>query len=150
MIVQCKVLVCEAKIPTRATDGSAGYDLSSIENVLIDVGSRRLISTGITMKIPKDSYGRIAPRSGLSLHYCLDIGAGVIDSDYTGEIKVLLINNGSSPFQVTCGDRIAQIIFERIYLPEMRSVTSIDETERSSNGFGSTGLKQSSSVQERE
>ena len=150
MIVQCKVLVCEAKIPTRATDGSAGYDLSSIENVLIDVGSRRLISTGITMKIPKDSYGRIAPRSGLSLHYCLDIGAGVIDSDYTGEIKVLLINNGSSPFQATCGDRIAQIIFERIYLPEMRSVTSIDETERSSNGFGSTGLKQSSSVQERE
>ena len=150
MIVQCKLLVCEAKIPTRATDGSAGYDLSSIENVLIDVGSRRLISTGITMKIPKDSYGRIAPRSGLSLHYCLDIGAGVIDSDYTGEIKVLLINNGSSPFQVTCGDRIAQIIFERIYLPEMRSVTSIDETERSSNGFGSTGLKQSSSVQERE
>ena len=106
-MVECNLLTPDAKLPYRATPGSAGNDLYSAECCEIEPGSRKLISTGIALQIPKHTYGRIAPRSGLSFHHYLDICAGVIDSDYTGEIKVLLANNGTnlSTFMLVTGLR---------------------------------------------
>jgi len=92
------------------------------------------------MIIPSGHYGRIAPRSGLAYKSMIDIGAGVIDSDYRGEVKVLMINSSNVEFQVTKGMRIAQLILERASTPDIIEVGSLDETERSNGGFGSTGL----------
>lgn len=135
-----------AALPTKGSDGAAGYDLYSTEEVTIPPGERRLVSTGLRMKIPSTLYGRIAPRSGLAVRNNIDIGAGVIDSDYRGEIKVLLINNGNRDVvHLEASTRIAQIVFERIAHPVFRTCTeeefdSAGATSRGSGGFGSTGL----------
>jgi dUTP pyrophosphatase len=84
-------------------------------------------------------YGRVAPRSGLTVKHGIHVGAGVIDPDYTGEIKVALFNLGDGPFEVKKGDRIAQLILERCETPYVREITEISETERGDGGFGSTG-----------
>ena len=97
-----------------------------------------LIPTGWKFKLPPGTYGRIAPRSGLSLKG-IDVGAGVIDRDYRGEIKVLLINNSAQPFAVNKGDRIAQLICEKIVYPYIKE-DILDYTTRGDKGFGSTGL----------
>ena len=99
-----KLLDPAARLPTRATSGSAGYDLYCAENTLIvPPGTRRPVNTGIAIAIPQGTYARIAPRSGLSVKG-LDIGAGVVDSDYRGPIKAVLINNSEVPFQIYQGD----------------------------------------------
>lgn len=95
-----------AVLPSKDKN-NAGYDLSSIDNEIINPGQRKLISTGIKIELPQGCYGRIAPRSGLSLKHSLDIGAGVIDKSYQGVVKVLLINNGKNDYHVKIGDRIA-------------------------------------------
>jgi dUTP pyrophosphatase len=131
-----------AKLPRRADDGAAGYDLTSIENITIPSRSRSLVSTGLSIQLPMYSYGRVAPRSGLSVKG-IDVGAGVIDESYRGIVKVLLINNSENEFNVSVGDRIAQLLIEPIYYPDVDSVSSIEElssTSRGSGGFGSTGL----------
>ena len=132
-----------ARLPKRADEGAAGYDLTSIENISIPPRSRSLISTGLSIQLPMYSYGRIAPRSGLSVKG-LDVGAGVIDESYTkGLIKVLLINNSDNDFVVNVGDRIAQLLVEPIYYPDVEHVKSLDNlsiTTRGANGFGSTGI----------
>lgn len=139
IVVNCKLLSVHARIPARATPGSAGYDLRSVEDCTIEPGSRKLISTGVAFKIPSCTYGRIASRSGLSLLHSIDVCAGVIDSDYTGEIKVLLANNGQQPYKVFCYEKIAQIIFEKIESANIRVVPRLEATERACNGFGSSG-----------
>jgi dUTP pyrophosphatase len=133
-----------AKLPTRATAGAAGYDLYSIEDKHVPVsGGATLVRTGLKMAIPPGLYGRIAPRSGLALKHGLTTGAGVIDSDYRGEVGVLLFNHGVGTYNIKKGDRIAQIIFERIATPELVEVTPDQfdgsATERSAGGYGSTG-----------
>jgi len=131
-----------AKLPKRADEGAAGYDLTSIENISIPPKSRSLISTGLSIQLPMYSYGRIAPRSGLSVKG-LDVGAGVIDESFRGIIKVLLINNNDTAFQVSEGDRIAQLLVEPIYYPDVETVSSLEElssTSRGEGGFGSTGV----------
>lgn len=131
----------DAFIPSRACEADAGYDLSSIESVEIAPGSRRLVSTGIAIQIPVDCYARVAPRSGVSTKG-IDIGAGVVDASYRGEVKVLMINHGQQPYRVKAGDRIAQMIFERIYTPmKLTEVlhSELSETVRGAGGFGSTG-----------
>ena len=133
-------LKTEAILPTRATSGSAGYDLTAVQNDVIEPGSRRLIPIGVAIKLPEGVYGRIAPRSGLAVKKGIQVGAGVIDPDYTGEIHVLLFNHGSEPFEIRAGDRIAQLILERFEFHEVRQVDSITETLRGSGGFGSTGV----------
>jgi dUTP pyrophosphatase len=90
--------------------------------------------------VPKDCYARIAPRSGLAFKYGIQVGAGVVDSDYTGEIKVLQFNHGAYDFTIKAGDRIAQLIFERIFTNELEEVEELVKTERGAGGFGSTGL----------
>ncbi len=127
-----------ALLPVRATPFSAGLDLFSSEEAVVRPNTRRLISTGLSIRLPKDSYGRIAPRSGLSLRG-YEIGGGVIDSDYRGIVKVIMINNSNENYIINFGDKIAQLIVERIYNLDPVLVTELDVTERGEKGFGSTG-----------
>lgn len=134
-------LTPDAKIPQQGSGGAAGYDLFSNhpEEITIKPFGRRLIPTGIAMAIPVGYYGRIAPRSGLALKNGIDVGAGVVDSDYRGEICVILFNFGQEDFKIKKGDKIAQIIFEKVAIPVLFEVKELDSTYRGSGGFGSTG-----------
>ena len=116
-LLEVTPLTSNGKIPQRSTSGAAGYDLHSAEDKDIPPLSRELISTDIAIKVPDGTYGRIAPRSGLAVR-SIDIGAGVVDKDYTGNVKALLINNSKGNFQVKKGDRIAQLILESIKTPD--------------------------------
>jgi dUTP pyrophosphatase len=136
-----KKLNDKAIAPSRGTRYAAGYDLSSVENYTLQPMERKLFKTGIAIAIPLEFavYGRIAPRSGLALKDGIDVMAGVVDSDYRGEICVLLINLGASPKQISIGDKIAQLIFERPYSVDFEETDTLPATERGESGFGSTG-----------
>ena len=129
----------------RATKGSVGFDLQAAVEVIINAHSRALVATDLAIQLPAGTYGRIAPKSGLAVKAMIDVGAGVIDSDYRGNVKVLLINNSCDSFAVWKGDQIAQLIVERAYMGEAEMVDSLEETERGEGGFGSTGLKRGAS-----
>ena len=129
------------KAPVRKHPTDAGCDIHSAEKLLIHPDMRRVVSTHLAISVPKGHYGRIAPRSGLALKYGVDVLAGVIDSDFRGEIKVILTNTGCEHFEINVGDRIAQLIIEKISTPRIEVVESLDETIRGDGGFGSTGLK---------
>jgi dUTP pyrophosphatase len=131
--------------PVKATLMSAGFDLASVEAVTIAPGERAVVSTGLSITCPPGTYGRLAPRSGLAAKHGIDILAGVIDSDYTGIVKAVVLNTGTDPFEVTPGMRICQLIFERYeafpvtkYM-NMKLDGTLDPTERGSRGFGSSG-----------
>jgi dUTP pyrophosphatase len=131
-----------AQVPRRVDKGAAGYDLYSAENIVVNKGTRCLVSTEISIQLPQETYGRVAPRSGLSVKG-IDVGAGVIDESYTGVVKVLLINNSESDFTVKVGDRIAQLIIEKCFYPDIKVVNSLselDSTDRGEGGFGSSGI----------
>ena len=129
----------DAKLPERKTSGSAGYDLFSNNDYRLLPFHREWILTGIKISLPKGLFGRILPRSSLSSIY-VDTGAGVIDEDYRGEIKVLLINNHQNNiFLVNKGMRIAQMVVEKYYEVGFECSHELDETDRGNNGFGSTG-----------
>lgn len=130
-----------ATLPKRATQDSAGYDLYSCERRVIHPHQRALIATGISIDLPAGCYGRIASRSGLAWKHAIDVGAGVIDPGYTGELKVLLFNESDVRYEVNIGDRIAQLICERFATPDVLHVLATDDrnTERLCNGFGSSG-----------
>lgn len=159
LIVKFQKLHDDVQLPVQGTPGSAGYDLFAYDNTLINPGERKLISTGLIMEVYNktddkknlyyDFMGEIRSRSSLALKG-IDVGAGVIDSDYRGEIKVLLCNNNtstngalSSPFVIKKGDRIAQLIFTTISHPKIKVVKktkSVSTTDRNTGGFGSTGV----------
>ena len=109
-----KLLLPTARAPERATVGSAGYDLAAAEAVTVPARGQALARTGLSLCLPPGCYGRIAPRSGLAVRHGLHVGAGVVDSDYTGEVKVVLFNLGPSDVTFAVGDRVAQLILERI------------------------------------
>jgi dUTP pyrophosphatase len=135
-----KKLTYDAILPTRGSDGSVGYDLYSVvDTVVPSQAGNTIVGTGIALCIPLDCYGRIAPRSGLAAKHCIQVGAGVIDPDYTGEIKVVLFNHGTEDFEIKKGDRIAQLILERCETPPVEEIGLLQETLRGSDGFGSTG-----------
>lgn len=100
--------------------------------------------TGLSIAIPEQTYARIAPRSGLAVKKFLDVGAGVVDYDYRGEVGVVLFNHGEEDFEVKVGDRIAQLILERISMADCVETDMLFDTERGSAGFGSTGVGVSS------
>lgn len=129
-------------VPQRATSGSAGYDLSACEDAVVPPRGRMMIDTGVVVQFPCDHYARVAPRSGLTLKKGLDVGAGIIDSDFTSSIRVILFNHTDEPFIVNVGDRIAQLIFIKISTPEVLFVEyeHLQQTQRGTNGFGSTGV----------
>lgn len=138
--MKIKLLDKNAKIPFRANKTDAGADLCSIENYKIKPLERKAISTGISVKIPDGYYGRIAPRSGLAYKNGIDVLAGVIDSDYTGEIKVILFNTDKEKsFEINKGDRIAQLIIEDHFNFDFEVVDELVDTERGDKGFGSSG-----------
>lgn len=137
--MKVKKLNQEAILPTRGSAESIGADIYSIEDIVIPSGEHRLISTGISAQAPEGCYIRIAPRSGLAAKHSVDVLAGVVDRDYTGEIKVILINNSNQLFNISAGDRIAQLICERATITDIIEVDNLEDTERSSAGFGSTG-----------
>jgi len=139
--LQVKRTHADAITPFRASDFAAGYDISSCENASVPARGQAIIDTGFIFVIPKGHYGRLAPRSGLASRYSIDVGAGVIDADYRGTVKVLLFNHSDNVFNINKGDRIAQLILERISLPEVFEVDEIDDTVRGENGFGSTGIR---------
>ena len=129
----------DAVLPKRANAEDAGYDLSSVEDVVIPAGSWKLVSTGIGFTVPEGTYGRVAPRSGLSTKG-LHVGAGVVDRGYTNVVKVLLFNHASTDFEVKKGDRIAQLILEKIIQCPVEEVAELDVSDRGLGGFGSTGM----------
>tara|TARA_B100000401_G_scaffold48427_1_gene28404 strand:+ start:1399 stop:1830 length:432 start_codon:yes stop_codon:yes gene_type:complete len=137
--LQIKRLTLDATLPTRASPGSVGYDLYSLNDLVIQPNSRDIVSTGVCATIPYGCYGRIAPRSGLTVKYGIHVGAGVIDPDYTGELKVCLFNLGSVPFEIKQGERIAQLILEKCSTPLIQEVNELQKTMRANRGFGSTG-----------
>ena len=128
----------DARLPTREGN-AAGYDVYSVSGLSIPAGGRALVATGLKIAAPPGTYIRVAPRSGLAWKHGVQTGAGVVDEDYRGEIKVLLLNHGAEEFRVGKGDRVAQLVFERIATPALKAVASLDGTERGAGGFGSTG-----------
>lgn len=136
--LKIKLLNKDSRIPYRAEPGSAGYDVFSTKPIEIYPGTRQLVSTGISTEFSKSYYLRVAPRSGLSLKG-IDIGAGVIDSSYRGEIRVLFINNSETTLTFPKGTKIAQLIMERCEEPLIIVSNFLNVSQRNENGFGSTG-----------
>jgi len=129
--------------PARATVTSAGFDLRAAvdEPVSLPPGSRALVPTGISMAIPAGHEGQVRPRSGLAIKHGVTLlnSPGTIDSDYRGEIKVIMINLGEDTFVIHRGDRIAQLVISTLTDCELVGVESLDETPRGEGGFGSSG-----------
>jgi dUTP pyrophosphatase len=140
MALLVKKLVDNAVVPTRATEGAAGYDLTSVEKIVVPSLGRAAVPLGVSIQVPHGTYGRIAPRSGLAFKYGIDVLAGVIDEDYRGEVKVILYNTSERDYIVNPGDRVAQLIIEKIETPDVATVLEFEESVRGSGGFGSTGV----------
>src|SRR6266478_1059684 len=128
-----------AILPTHGSALAAGHDLYSIEELAIEPRQRLLAQTGLAVAIPEGHYGRIAPRSGLALRTGLDVLSGVIDADYRGEIGCLLYNTGDETINLPAQSKICQLIIEKIITPEAAWADEINETDRGSGEFGSTG-----------
>jgi dUTP pyrophosphatase len=132
----------DAREPTRAHEGDAGYDLYALEAATIGPGERASVGTGIAVAIPDGWAGLVLPRSGLAARHGITLpnAPGLIDSGYRGEVRVLLLNSDArEPFEVAPGDRIAQLLLVRHEAPELIEVDSLDETVRGAGGFGSSG-----------
>jgi|LGOV01.1.fsa_nt_gb dUTP pyrophosphatase len=138
----------EISLPAYETDGSAGMDIRANfpaemreEGVVLAAGARALIPTGMKFEIPLGYEVQIRPRSGLALKHGVTLvnAPGTIDSDYRGEVGMILINLGVEPFRVTHGERVAQMVFAQVARCEITEVTSLTSTERGAGGFGSTG-----------
>jgi dUTP pyrophosphatase len=126
-------------IPQYAHAGDAGADITASEKIAIPPRERALVSTGVRLEIPEGCVGLIWPRSGLAVKKGIDCGAGVIDSHYRGEVKILLFNHSDTEFQVEPGDRIAQILIQKVKRVEFLPADQLNETARKDAGFGSTG-----------
>ncbi|MFH0798487.1 MAG: dUTP diphosphatase [Candidatus Woesearchaeota archaeon] len=129
-------------LPKYHTQGSAGMDVHSAEDLILKKGEIRLISTGLYMAFPEGYELHIRPRSGLAFKHGITVlnSPATIDSDYRGELKVLLINHGGADFGIRKGDRIAQIVLNKFESIEWEPVDELDDTERKSGSFGSTGV----------
>ena len=130
-ILKVKILSDKSKIPLRTSLCAAGFDLYSAEDKIIEPYSVSLISTGIAVEIPPLRYGRIAPKSSLSKKTM--IGAGVIDWDYRGDVKVLIYNLTNTQINISCGDAVAQLILEKISMPNLIVADSLSYTSRNTS-----------------
>ena len=129
-------------VPTYATTGAAGMDIVSAEALILAPGARHAVATGFAIAIPAGFEVQVRPRSGLALKNgvtCLNT-PGTIDSDYRGEVKIILANLGTVPFEIKRGDRIAQLVPAPVQRARFAMVDSLDETARGAGGFGSTGV----------
>lgn len=139
MKVAVKKIVPEARIPVYHHEGDAGMDLFSSVQIIIRPGETVAVPTGIQMAIPFGYVGLIWDKSGIALKGVHRL-AGVVDSGYRGEVKVVLTNLGHEPFEITPGMKIAQMLIQRVEAPEIVEVEELDKTSRGEGGFGSTGL----------
>lgn len=144
--VRCELQVTrlheDARLPTYAHPGDAGMDLAAVEALEIGPGERVAAATGLAIAVPDGWVGLVHPRSGLALRAGLTVvnAPGTVDAGYRGELKVLLVNLGDEPVQVRPGDRIAQLVLQRVGRAEVVEVAELDATQRGSGGFGSTGV----------
>lgn len=120
---------------------AAGYDIYASQDAVVPAQGQGLVATDISIIVPVGTYGRVAPRSGLTVKHGISTGAGVIDADYRGEVKVVLFNHSTKDFEIRKGDRIAQLVLEKIVMAEVKQITEEEllTTDRGSGGFGSTG-----------
>ncbi|KAL4331784.1 hypothetical protein GQ457_07G026240 [Hibiscus cannabinus] len=139
-LLKVKKLSEKAVLPSRGSALAAGYDLSSATDTTVPARGKALIPTDLSISVPEGTYGRVAPRSGLAWKHSIDVGAGVIDADYRGPLGVILFNYSDVEFEVKVGDRIAQLIIEKIMTPDVLEVEDLDSTTRGGGGFGSTGV----------
>ena len=135
--LQVRRLAPSAQLPHRGSHRAAGFDICSAEEKVLLAGDRALVRTGLAIGVPPGTYGRLAPRSGPALREGINVGAGVCD--HSGEVGVILFNHGSDKFVIQPGDRIAQLIIERIELPDVEEVDELPQTGRGAACLGSTG-----------
>lgn len=142
-VLQVKRLSDTAVLPVRGSEWAAGYDLSASRSTTIPAGGRGIVATDLQLACPAGTYGRIAPRSGLTVKQGIHVGAGVVDADYRGPVGVVLFNLGTDDLVVKPGDRIAQLILEAIVMADVEEVVDgeLEPTVRGSGGFGSTGVE---------
>lgn len=139
-MLKVKLLHTDAKVPSRANPTDAGLDLYSVEEVTLGASCFYTIDTGISMAVPDGYVGRILPRSGLAVKGGIDVLAGVVDSSYRGSVKVVLVNHGFRPCRIKPGDRMAQLVIQKIELWTPNVVEELDSTARGEKGFGSSGI----------
>jgi dUTP pyrophosphatase len=137
--LKVKRLHPDAVLPQKAHDTDAGYDLSSVEDKVINGRDWAWIDVGLAISVPHGTYGRVAPRSGMS-GKGTTVGAGVIDENFNGNLKVLIFNLGPEPLHIKKSDRIAQLILEKIEHLPVLEVEELTPTQRGTKGFGSTGV----------
>jgi dUTP pyrophosphatase len=130
------------ELPSYAREGDAGLDLRAAHDATLEPGSRRLVGTGLAVAIPLGYAGLVLPRSGLALSQGVTVlnAPGLVDAGYRGELKVLLVNHGDKPVPVRRGDRIAQLVIQRVERAELIEVNELPTSERGAGGFGSTGV----------
>ena len=128
-------------LPAYATDGAAGMDVLAAENLTLKIGQRHAVATGLAVAIPQGYEIQVRPRSGLALKHGITVPntPGTIDSDYRGELKVIMINHGADDFAIARGDRIAQLVLAPVTQATWEEVEELDDTVRGTGGFGSTG-----------
>lgn len=130
--------------PRFMTEGSAGIDIFAAvdESIVLKPGERKLVPSGICMELPKGYEAQARPRSGLALKYGITLlnSPGTIDWDYRGEVKIIMINHGNEDFKIDRGDRIAQLVINKVEIAEIQLVEEIEHTDRGNGGFGSTGI----------
>ena len=145
-MLQVKLLHEDAKLPVRAHDSDAGLDLFSIEDAVVKARGRLLVKTGISIQLPFGHielpfgyYGQVASKSGLSVKHGIEVGAGVIDEGYTGEVMVMLYNHSDDDFEINKGDKIAQLLVKPVSYCDVQQVNYVSDSDRGNGGFGSTG-----------
>ena len=141
--VKVKKLSAEARVPTKGSAKAAGHDLYAKEGTEIPAGVQALamVGTGIAIEVSQKPYARITPRRSLAVNHRITMNAGVIDAEYRGEVKVVLVNQGNQPYRVEQGDRIAQLIVKKINNEELEEVAELYHTMRGNQGFGSSNTK---------
>jgi dUTP pyrophosphatase len=140
--LQVKRLVADVPLPAYAHDGDAGLDLAAAEDVELPAGGRAAVPTGLAVAVPRGWVGLVHPRSGLARRHGVTVAnaPGTIEAGYRGEVQVLLVNLGRDPVTLRKGDRVAQLLLQRVGRAEIIEVEELDGTTRGEGGFGSTGL----------
>jgi dUTP pyrophosphatase len=127
--------------PFKGSERAAGFDLTSAYDYVVPARGMQLVKTDLQIELPAGCYGRVAPRSGLAVKHGIDVGAGVIDEDYRGNVGVVLFNHSDEDFRVNEGDRVAQLICQKIFYPQLEEAETLTDTKRGREGFGSTGVQ---------
>jgi dUTP pyrophosphatase len=140
--LEIKLLHPAAQPPARSRPGDAGYDLRCVEAFTLAPGERRVVPTGVAIALPDGVAGLVVPRSGLAARHGLSVvnGPGLVDPNYRGELRVVLVNLGDEPFAAQAGDRIAQLLLVPFVAPGLRVVDTLPDSERGADGFGSSGV----------